>query len=195
MTQILSQVDSMLLGRWADAVAFREAMADLEDRLAAGLETAAESLRPWLEEQGYGFLDIESKYARVNVARSGWINRKSKQPWVWFTLDALLPHGYRKVQEDRPLVWVVTRNLERDDRVTFQGHLASKIVGKEADWVNEDCGRDYPLGRYLTAPSDRERLALALAPESLASFARDALTSMFAFGDDVEAALRATRGE
>src|SRR5262245_49192025 len=101
MADMPSTVDSVFLKRWADAVSFREAMADFEDRLGASLETAAESLRPWLDQQGYGFLEVESKYARINVARSGWVNRKSKQPWVWFMLDALLPYGYRRVQEER----------------------------------------------------------------------------------------------
>ena len=133
MADMPSHVDSVFLKRWADSVSFREAMADFEDRLGAGLETAAESLRPWLDERGYGFLEVESKYARINVARSGWVNQQSKQPWVWFMLDALLPHGYRRVQEERPLVWVVTRNLEKDDRSTFQRHLANRLRGKEGD--------------------------------------------------------------
>jgi hypothetical protein len=169
-------------------------MIEFEDRLGAALDTAAESLRPWLDEQGYGFLEVESKYARINVARSGWLNRKSKQPWVWFMLDAVFPHGYRRVQEERPLVWVVTRNLEKDDRSTFQGHLANRLRGKEGDWVNEDCNRDYPVGRYLTAGSDGDRLTLAQSPESLASFARESLGSILTLGDDVEAALQATLG-
>lgn len=73
-------------------------------------------------------------------------------------------------------------------------HLPNHLKGSEGDWVNEDCNRDYPCGRYLAAMSDRERLALAQTPESLASFARDALVPILSLGDAVDAALRATQG-
>src|SRR5690242_20231605 len=93
MPDNVDQVDSVLLNRWTDAVALREAMTELEERLAGRLETAAESLRPWLEERGYTFVEVESKYARVNVARASWMNKKRQQPWVWLMLDALFPYG------------------------------------------------------------------------------------------------------
>jgi hypothetical protein len=191
----LSQVDAVLLGRWADAVSFREAMVELEDRLAAGLESAAESLRPWLDEQGYGFLELEQKYARINVARSGWLNKKSQQPWVWFALDGLLPYGYRRVQDEHPSIWVVTRNLEKDDRSVFQEHLANRLKSRDGEWLNDDCNREYPAGRNISSHGDSQRLALAQAPEAMASFAREVLTSILALGDDVETALRATLGK
>jgi hypothetical protein len=194
MTETLTEVDAVLLSRWPDAVAFRDAMAELEERLGARLEAAAESLRPWLDEQGYGFLETEAKYARINVARSSWLNKK-KQPWVWLTLDALFPYGYRKVQEEHPFVWVDARNLEKEDRSIFQEHLTNRLRGKEGDWLNEDCNRDHPAGRYIVSHGDRQRVALAQAPETLASFARDVLTPILALGDDVEAALRATLGK
>lgn len=193
--ETLSQVDAVLLNRWTDAVSFREAMADLEERLAARLEATAESLRPWLDEQGYGFLEVEPKNARINVARSGWLNKKKQQPWVWFMLDALLPYGYRKVQEENPLVWVVTLNLEKENRSVFQEHLTSRLRGREGEWINEDCSREYPAGRYISSHGDSQRVALAQAPEAMASFAREALTPILALGDDVETALRATLGK
>jgi hypothetical protein len=195
MMESLSPVDTVLLNRWTDAVSFREAMLDLEDRLGARLEAAAESLRPWLDEQGYGFLEIEQKYASINIARSGWLNKKKQQPWVWFALGALLPYGYRKVEEEHPFVWVVTQDLEKDDRTTFQEHLGNRLRGKEGLWVNEDCSREYPAGRYILSHGDSQRLALALAPETLVSFAREALAPILALGDDVQAALLATLGK
>jgi len=191
----LSHVDTVLLDRWGDAVSFREAMADLEDRLGARLEAAVEALRPWLDEQGYGFLEVEPKYARINVARSGWLNKKRPQPWVWFTLDALLPYGYRKVQEEHPSVWVATQNLEKDDRTAFQQHLADRLKGRDGEWINEDCSREYPVGRYISSHGDSQRVALAQAPEAMASFAREVLTPILALGGDVEAALLATLGK
>lgn len=194
MIDTLTEVDRVLLNRWTDAVSFREAMADLEERLGSHLDAAAESLRPWFGERGYGFLEVETKHARLNVARSSWLNKK-KQPYVWFMLDAVFPYGYRKVQEEHPFVWVDARNLERDDRSTFQEHLTNRLRGKEGDWLNEGCSRDYPAGRYIVTHGDRERVALAQASEGLASFVREAFTPILALGDDVEAALRATLGK
>lgn len=195
MTDNVGQVDAVLFKRWTDAVALREAMTELEERLSERLEKAAESLRPWLEEQGYSFVEVEAKYARLNVARGSWMNKKRQQPWVWFALDALFPYGFRKVQEEHPLVWVFSKNLEKDDRRVFQEHLTNRLRGKGGDWINEDCARDYPAGHYISTHSDRERLALAQTPEALATFAREALASILVLGDDVEAALRETLGK
>src|SRR6478609_1705130 len=76
MTDNVGQVDAVLFKRWTDAVALREAMTELEERLSERLEKVAESLQPWLEEQGYSFVEAEAKYARVNVARASWMNKK-----------------------------------------------------------------------------------------------------------------------
>src|SRR4051812_29076006 len=195
MTDNVGQVDAVLFKRWTDAVALREAMTELEGRMSERLEKAAESLQPWLEGQGYSFVEVEAKYARVNVARASWMNKKRQQPWVWFALDALFPYGFRKVQEEHPLVWVMTYNLEKDDRRVFQEHLTNRLRGKGGDWINEDCGRDYPAGHYISTHGDRERLALAQAPEAIASFAQGALAPILILGDDVEAALRETLGK
>jgi hypothetical protein len=195
MSDNVAQVDAVLFKRWTDAVALREAMTELEGRMSERLEKAAESLQPWLEEHGYSFVEVEAKYARVNVARASWMNKKRQQPWVWFALDALFPYGFRKVQEEHPLVWVTTYNLEKDDRRVFQEHLTNRLRGKGGDWINEDCGRDYPAGHYISTHGDRERLALAQAPETIASFAREALAPILVLGDDVEAALRETLGK
>ena len=131
----------------------------------------------------------------MNVARVSWMNKKRQQPWVWFSLDALFPYGFRKVQEEHPLVWVITQNLEKDDRRVFQEHLTNRLRGKGGDWINDDCGRDYPAGHYISTHGDRERLALAQTPEALATFAREALASILVLGDDVEAALQETLGK
>ena len=195
MTENVAQVDAVLFRRWTDAVALREAMTELEERLSERLERLGESLQPWLEEQGYSFVEVEARYARVNVARASWMNKKKQQPWVWFGLDALFPYGFRKVQEEHPLVWVMTSNLEKDVRRVFQEHLTNRLRGKGGDWINEDCGRDYPAGHYIPTHGDRERLALAQNPEALATFSREALASILVLGDDVEAALLDTLGK
>ena len=195
MTDNVGQVDAVLFKRWTDAVALRDAMAELEGRMSERLEKAAESLQPWLEEQGYSFVEVEAKYARVNVARANWMNKKKQQPCVWIALDALFPYGFRKVQEEHPLVWVRTYNLEKDDRRVLQEHLTNRLRGKGGDWINEDCSRDYPAGHYIATHGDRERLALAQDPEALATFAREALASILILGDDVEAALQETLGK
>lgn len=195
MTDNVAQVDAVLFKRWTDAVALREAMTELEGRLSERLEKAAESLQPWLEERGYTFVEVEGKYARINVARASWMNKKRQQPWVWFALDAVFPYGFRKVQEEYPLVWVYAFNLERDDRRVFQEHLTNRLKAKGGDWINEDCGRDYPAGHYISTHGDPERLALAQAPETLVTFAREALEPILALADDVEAALRETLGK
>ncbi len=172
MTDNVGQVDAVLFRRWTDAVALREAMTELEGRMSQRLEKAAESLQPWLEEQGYAFVEVEAKYARVNVARASWMNKKRQQPWVWFALDALFPYGFRKVQEEHPLVWVVTSNLEKDDRRVFQEHLTNRLRGKGGDWINEDCGRDYPAGHYISKHARRSRQDITYPPRHSAHFVR-----------------------
>lgn len=194
MSDSLAQIDAVLMKRWADAVAFRDALTDLEGRLAERLDAAAELLRPWLEELGYAFVDVDSKWANIIVARSGWINKKTKKPRVYVAAGALLPYGFRKVEEENPFVWVFSWGLDRDDRVAFREQLAERLKGKTGGWINEDCEREAPAGRYVRTHSDRERLELAQSPEAIAGFVKEILPPILALGDDIEAALRATVG-
>jgi hypothetical protein len=191
MNDSLVQIDAILMKRWADAVAFRNALTDLEGRLAERLEAAAELLRPWLDELGYSFVDVDSKWANIIVARSGWINRKTKKPRVYVAADALLPYGFRKVEEENPSVWIFSWGLDRDDRVAFREQLTERLKGKTGGWLNEHCEREAPAGRYITTHGDRERLELARSPEALAAFAKEILPPILALGDDIEGALRA----
>lgn len=194
MNERLDQIDAVLTTRWADAVAFRDALNDLEGRMADRLESAAELLRPWLDEQGYAFVEADTKWANISVARAAWINKKTKKPRVCFAVGALFPYGFRKVEEDHPFVWVFSFNLERDDRLAFQEHLTNRLGGKAGGWLSDDCGRETPAGRYVATHGDRERLDLACSAESIAAFAKGVLPAILALGDDVEAALRATLG-
>lgn len=194
MAEPFTEVDHLLLRRWHDSVAIYEAINELEKRMGARFEAGAESLRSWLDERGFSFFEVEEKYARLNVARTSWLNKK-KQPYVWFMIDAVLPYGYRWVTEDQACVWVDCRNLEKDDRQPFGEHLASRIKDKPGGWLNEHCSRDYPAGRFLAGSGDTERLVLAQDHDKIAHFMREALSPILALADDVEAAMRATTGK
>lgn len=169
-------------------------MVELEERLSERLKSVAESLQPWLQEQGYSFVKVDAKYARIDAARASWLDKK-QAPLVWVSLDALFPYGFRKVDEEHPLVWVFAYGLDREDRKAFQQHLANRLSGKAGDWINEHCARDYPAGHYIVTHGDRERLALAQDQEALEAFAKQSLTPILALGDDIEVALKETLGK
>jgi hypothetical protein len=85
------------------------------------------------------------------------MNKKKQQPWVWFSLDALFPYGFRKVQKEHPLVWVMAHNLEKDDRRIFQEHLTNRLRGKGGDLRGVNYSRRVTTTIFAGEGSAKER--------------------------------------
>ena len=192
MAEKLTDVDVMLLDRWADTVGIWQAISDLEERMAERLEAVAEGLRSWLEARGYLLLDVDRKYAAVNVGKHSWMTKKN-EPLIYISLCALYPFDYRKVDEDHPYVWVQTDGLTREAQEAFKVELANRVDGKPGGWINKDCDRYSPVGRYIHSYGDAERAQLAQSLEAMEAFIKAELEPMLALGPDIDAALQAVK--
>lgn len=193
MAEPLTNVDLLLLDRWADTTGIRDAIKELEERLANRLNAVAERLRPWLEAKGFVLLDVETKYAAVNVGKAGWVKNK-EEVWVYITIAALFPFGYRRVEEEHPHVWIRSDGLSRSEQEAFQTEVSNRFKNRPGEWLNEECSRDWPAGRYIKTHGDVERSRLAQSEDAMEAFMKAELEPLLALGDDVDAALRAARG-
>lgn len=192
MIEPLTDVDRLLLARWADANAMWEAILELEERLGNRLEAIADRLRPWLESRGYMLLDVQRRYANVNVGKRGWM-KKREEPLIYISVAALYPFGYCRVDEEHPYVWLLAHGLSDDEQVAFQTYLTDRLKSHSEGWINEHCGQDSPAGRYVTSHGDSERIALAQSDEALEAFIRNELEPMLALGGEIDAALVTAR--
>jgi hypothetical protein len=192
MSEQLTEVDALLLGRWTDVVGIREAVKDLEGRLGDRLEATAERLRAWLTGRGYVLLEVEARFASVNVGKEKWM-RNPEEPLICIAVGGLFPFGYRRVEEEHPYVWLYSDGLTEEEQRMFQGEVSRRLENRPGGWLNEECRQDTPAGRYVTSHDDRERARLAQSDESLESFIRTELEPMLLLGDDFDAALETVR--
>ena len=171
----------------------RDAIKELEARLADRLEATADRLPAWLKERGYVLLDVETKSATVNVGKNTWMKNK-EDAFVYVSVGGLFPFGYRKVGEEHPFVWLMSDGLSEDEQEVFQAEVSNRLEKLPGGWLNKACARDWPAGRYITSHGDPERVKLAQSDESLESFMKAELEPILALGDEFDAAFAAARG-
>ena len=193
MVEALTDLDRLLLARWGDAVGIWTAIEELERRLGGRLETVAEDLRPWFEANGYHLLEVNRKHASVEIAKQAWLKTKDDEPWIHVAVGALYPCGYWGVDEEHPYVWVYSSGMERDEQELFRTNLAARLKNRSVEWVNEDCSRASPIGKYIESHGDAERVQLAQSTEALAAFIKLAFESVFKLGADLDAALQTVK--
>jgi hypothetical protein len=186
----LTELDNLLLERWSDATALRDALVDLEERLESSLEAVASRLHPWLKEPGYPLFQVESKYAALSIAKASWAPEGSiRKARVTCVFGALFPYGYRHVDDDHPYLWVGAGGLSRDEREEFQARLAERLSGLPDRWINDDVSDDYPAGMYIASHGEKERVELARSEEALEAFIKAHIGKLIAIGNEVDAVL------
>lgn len=193
MAEPLTNLDLLLLDRWADTTGIRDAIKELEERLGARLKAAGERLRPWLEGQGFTLLDVETKYAGVKIGKSQWMENK-EDPLIHIYMGGLLPFGYRRVDDEHPYVWLIADSLSEKEQEVFQADLSARLKDRPGEWLNEHCDLDWPVGRYVESYGDLERARLVQSEDAFESFMKAELEPLLAMGGDIDAALLAARG-
>lgn len=189
----LTDVDTLLLERWADTVGIRDAIKELEDRLGDRLEAVAERVRPWLESRGYMLLSVDRKSAGLDIGKDAWMKNR-EESFIWLTVDALFPFGYRKVSEEHPYVWLSSSGLAEDEQTLFLAEVSQRLRDRPGGWLNEDCHLEAPAGRYIESHRDSERARLAQSEDALESFIKTELDPLLALGAEFDSALQAVRG-
>lgn len=192
MSEQLTEIDILLLERWPDTVGIRDAIKELEGRLAGRLEATAQRLRPWLTERGYMMLDVDTKRAVLNVGKVPWM-KTDEEALIYISVGALFPFGFRRNQEEHPYVWLMADGLPEDEQKAFFADVSNRVENRPGGWVNQECDPEWPVGRYIRSHRDPERAQLAQSDESLELFIKTELQPILALTGDFEAALEAIR--
>jgi hypothetical protein len=192
MSEALTDVDVLLLDRWADATALRDAIKELEDRLGDRFEATGDRLRAWVRSRGFEVIAIDKRTAWIAVAKPAWMT-KANDELVSVSVGAVLPYGYRRVQDEHPYVWVGVGHLNEDEQQAFNNALAGRLKGLPDAWLNDECTEDFPAGLMLSSVADPERVKLAQSEEDLEAFIKTALEKAMSIEVHIDAALAAAR--
>ena len=188
MSEALTELDVLLLDKWQDTLAIWDAINELEDRLSDRFESSVDRLKPWLAERDYEVVEVDRKGASVYVAKRSWF-RKREEELVSVGVGAVLPYGFRRVDDEHPYVWVAIGHMDEDEQEAFNAQFTERLRRRPGGWLNDNCYEDYPAGRHITSLGDSERITLAKSEEAMESFMKDALESVMALEGDIEAAL------
>lgn len=143
-----SELEQLMLDRWSDVQALTEAFESLHDIMGRHLEKAAETLRPWLRQNGYE-LEVDKKYADLKAFRAGWTGQDG-EPFVHLVFGGIYPAGYRRVESKSPYEWVYAQGISDARRPEFGVELRAAMGNTADEWQDPDVNDDQPTGRYLT---------------------------------------------
>jgi hypothetical protein len=183
----------MILSRWSEVAALREAYDDLLDRMEATIESVFERVGPWFEQQGYEW-KYDTKFPAIWAWKSNW-EKPRGEPLVTLEVTELAPLGYGKVERPHPQLWVGIEGLERiklreADRVRFARDLKAALGPLAATWDHVDCDETVdPLARYRTDLAEPQRVELVSQPARLVEFLEASFTELFELVPAIEQTL------
>src|SRR5436853_7794355 len=110
MSFAYTDMDHLVLQRWADVVGLIEAHRDTQDRIEQIIDVVGERVARWARPLGFE-TRVDAKAAQFHAWRPHWSERR-KDPKVELVLGGFCPLGFRKVDAPNPYLWVFTHGLE-----------------------------------------------------------------------------------
>ena len=174
MASRYTDVDLMILKRWDEVKALRDAFDDLVDRMQDIVEASLQKVAVVATEKGLSS-DYNLKRPSIWFWKREWENRK-KEPGVYLELFDFAPADYGKDVDEHPSMWLMTDQFSRlriressDDfalavRTALSPELLTKWTHDRADF--SEC----PFGRDCHDVSDADRVRLVAEPEALGKF-------------------------
>lgn len=178
-----TDVDRLMLDRWAEVNAMREAYDELLEKMTDMVNAASNRAGAWLGENGYEW-DGDEKHPWLRAWRRDWEKPKG-EPMVWLEIADFAPMGFGRVEAAHPWLWVMTGQLDRlklreADRVRFARDLKAMLGPAAAKWEHADCDDESePLGRYCTEVTDQQRLEMLVHPARLVEFLEAGFKELF----------------
>ena len=169
-----TDVDLMILKRWDEVKALREAFDDLVDRMEEIVEASLQKVAVVATEKGFSS-DFNLKRPSIWFWKREWENRK-KEPGIYFELFDFAPTDYGKDVEEYPSMWFMTDEFSRlriregseDFGRAVRAALPPELLTK---WSHEDADlSDSPVGRECHDVSESDRVRLVAEPEALGKF-------------------------
>lgn len=177
MASQYTDVDLMILKRWDEVKALREAFDDLVDRFEDIVEASLQKVSTVVSERGLSS-EFDTKRPSIWFWKREWETRK-KEPGIYFQVFDFVPADYSKAVEDYPSMWLMTdefsklkmRESSEDFGRALRAALFPELLTK---WSHEDADlSESPLGRECQEVSESDRVRLVAEPDALGKFIID----------------------
>ncbi len=152
----------MILKRWEDVKALRDAFDDLVDRMRDIVEESLQKVSVALSERGL-LSDFDPKRPSLWFWKEGWETRR-KEPGIYFEVFDFVPSAYGKAVEDHPSIWLITEAFAKlkmqesseDFGKALRSALAPEVLKK---WNHPDVDlSDSPLGKDCDDVTNADRV-------------------------------------
>jgi hypothetical protein len=189
-----TDVDLMILKRWDEVKALREAFDDLIDRMQEIVEGSLQKMTTVASERKLS-ADFDLKRPSIWFWKRDWETRK-KEPGVYFEVLDFVPADYGKAVEDFPSMWFMTDEFSKlkmhesgeDFGRALRAALSPELLTK---WNHEYADlSDSPLGRDCTDVSDADRVRLVADPDGLGKFIIDRVDEFMELVPAIDQALQ-----
>ena len=169
-----TDVDLMILKRWEEVKALREAFDDLVDRMQDVVEGVLQKVSTTIAEKDLS-TEFYLKRPSIWFWKRDWATRKNEYG-VCVELRDFVPTDYGKEVEEHPSMWLVTDEFSRlkmregseDFGRAVRAALSPEMLTK---WSHEKADlSECPLGRDCTDVSDSDRVRLVTDPDALGKF-------------------------
>lgn len=174
MASRYTDVDRMILKRWDEVQALREAFDDLVDRMQDIVEASLQKVATTALERGLSS-EFDLKRPSIRFRKREWETRK-REPGIYFDVLDFVPADYGKAVGDHPSMWFMTgefsklkmRESSEDFGRAVRAALSPELLKK---WSDEDADlSDSPLGRECQEVSEADRVRLVADPDELGKF-------------------------
>ena len=169
-----TDVDRLILERWTEVNALREAFDELLERMREPIETAARRVKSRCDELGLAS-EYDVKQPSFDFWKNGWANRRDKAG-IYFRIGDFAPFEYGNVKSEHPWLWVLTHDLDAlrikgTEAVQFAKELRAHLGSEAAKWDDPDVvDASEPLGRYCSEVPEADRVRWMTHPDELAGF-------------------------
>lgn len=178
MASRYTDVDLMILKRWDEVQALREAFNDLIGRMRDVVEVSLQKVSvAVLAERGLSS-DFDIKQPSIWFWKREWETRKREEA-IAIGVFFFVPTDYGKGIEEHPSIWLQTRDFSklrmRENSEEF-GRAVRTALSPEllTKWSHEEADlSESPLGRDCTDVSESDRVRLVAEPDALCKFIID----------------------
>jgi len=195
MANRYTDVDLMILKRWDEVKALREAFDDLLSRMEGVIEGSLKKVATILEDRKLSS-DMDIKRPSIWFWKHDWETRSKKEPGICFKLFDFAPIDYSKAAGDYPTMWLITeefgklrmRESSEDFGRAVRAALSPELLTK---WGHEDADlSNLPVGRECTNVSESDRVRMVAEPDALDKFVIDRLDEFMELAPAVDQALQ-----
>jgi hypothetical protein len=186
----------MLLSRWEEVSALREAFDELLTRMNSIVEVGLQRAVTYINEKGLEAYS-DPKAPLLSFWKRDWVNRKDDG--IYGKIVGFTPEEFAREVFPHPTVFLVTEDfaaLRMAESVEDFGKAvrASLTDDQRALW-NHDVDLDvHPVGREYADVAEADRVRLVSDPEALANFLISRVDEFMALVPTIDAALgRMTR--